>query len=167
MAALRRPSLLELGQLLTACQSRKQQQPKAWQGPNPITQRASSNTPNGTEKPLPKLPAQAPTAKSSCDLHADKHAHDRSIYLLSQFIVCPPQPIRFISQPWRTNSTTGQGRNHYSEEWRTIHGRVQRRIPRTQQATICHQDGAADEAAKPPAGQRRHRPSTRVYWGGS
>ena len=68
--------------------NRKQQplQPKAWQGPNPITQRASTNIPNGTEKPLPKIPSQAQT-KSTADAHADKHAHDRALYLLANFTV--------------------------------------------------------------------------------
>ncbi|KAK4496344.1 hypothetical protein PRZ48_012324 [Zasmidium cellare] len=69
-------------------QNKKQQPPKAWQGPNPITQRASNNLPNGNEKPLPKLPSQAQSQqpKTSSDLHADKHAHDRTIFLFSQFI---------------------------------------------------------------------------------
>ncbi|KAK5114992.1 hypothetical protein LTR85_010030 [Meristemomyces frigidus] len=67
-------------------QNRKQQppQPKAWQGPNPITQRVNSSTPNGTEKPLPKLPPQA-QGKSSGDSLADKHAHDRLLFLVAHF----------------------------------------------------------------------------------
>lgn len=84
--------------------TRKQQQPpKAWQGPNPITQRASNNLPNGTEKPLPKLPSQSQSQqlKSSGDLHADKHAHDRTVFLVSQFIV--RIPLSFASY---TNTRT-------------------------------------------------------------
>lgn len=67
---------------------RKQQppQPKAWQGPNPITQRASTSTPNGTEKPLPKTPVQS-RDKSLADSNADKHAHDRALYIIANFIV--------------------------------------------------------------------------------
>ncbi|CAK4027913.1 Hypothetical predicted protein [Lecanosticta acicola] len=63
----------------------KKQQPKAWQGPNPITQRAS-NVPNGNEKPLPKPSQQQAQKQSTNDLHSDKHAHDRSLFLLAQFI---------------------------------------------------------------------------------
>ncbi|KAI7516116.1 hypothetical protein KC316_g21217, partial [Hortaea werneckii] len=46
-------------------QNRKQQhaQPKAWQGPNPITQRASSSMSNGADKASPKMPPQ--TQKNS------------------------------------------------------------------------------------------------------
>ncbi|KAK5133964.1 hypothetical protein LTR08_007084 [Meristemomyces frigidus] len=69
--------------------NRKQQapQPKAWQGPNPITQRASPNTTNGTEKPLPKLPPQA-QGKSSGDSRAEKNAHDRLVYLIAELTGC-------------------------------------------------------------------------------
>ncbi|UJO24152.1 PAB1-binding protein 1 [Fulvia fulva] len=69
-------------------QHKKQQQPaNAWQnGRNPITSRNSSTTPNGTEKPLPKLPSQGQQLKSSTDLNADKHAHDRSMFLFAQFV---------------------------------------------------------------------------------
>ncbi|KAI7518423.1 hypothetical protein KC331_g21220, partial [Hortaea werneckii] len=66
-------------------QNRKQQnaQPKAWQGPNPITQRASSSMSNGADKTPPKTPPQ--TQKNSGDANADKHAHDRLLYLLANF----------------------------------------------------------------------------------
>ncbi|EME44508.1 hypothetical protein DOTSEDRAFT_72098 [Dothistroma septosporum NZE10] len=69
-------------------QNRKQQQPaNVWaNGRNPITSRNSSTTPNGTEKPLPKLPSLGQQFKSSTDLNADKHAHDRSVFLLSQIV---------------------------------------------------------------------------------
>lgn len=67
----------------------RKQQPKAWQGPNPITQRAS-NVPNGNEKTLPKA-SQQPQQKQSNDLHSDKHAHDRSAFLMAQFIVRIPR----------------------------------------------------------------------------
>ncbi|KAF2479994.1 hypothetical protein BDY17DRAFT_29880 [Neohortaea acidophila] len=61
--------------------------PRAWQGTNPITQRASTHTPNGTEKPLPKLPTNARTpGKSAANPHAEKHAHDRALFILSSFI---------------------------------------------------------------------------------
>lgn len=76
---------------------RKQQnaQPKAWQGPNPITQRASSSMSNGADKASPKLPPQ--TQKSSGDANADKHAHDRLLYLLANFAV-RSDPVQ--SQSW-------------------------------------------------------------------
>ncbi|KAK6431811.1 poly(A)-binding protein binding protein [Oleoguttula sp. CCFEE 5521] len=67
-------------------QNKKQtsQPPKAWQGPNPITQRASnqSSMQNGTEKPLPKLPPQSPAGAPS-DTHVEQHAHDRLLFLLA------------------------------------------------------------------------------------
>ncbi|KAJ8612404.1 hypothetical protein MRB53_037445 [Persea americana] len=52
--------------------------PKAWQGTNPITSRANSASPqiNGIDKP--RSPASA-----SRDQHIDKHAHDRSLFLLA------------------------------------------------------------------------------------
>ncbi|KAI6800854.1 hypothetical protein KC361_g2108 [Hortaea werneckii] len=66
-------------------QNRKQQnaQPKAWQGPNPITQRASSSMSNGADNASSKLSPQ--TQKNSGDSNADKHAHDRLLYLLANF----------------------------------------------------------------------------------
>lgn len=80
-------------QRLTARVYRKQQAPpKAWQGPNPITQRASSTLSNGTEKPLPKLPPQA-QSKSSGDSHAEKHAHDRLLYIVAHFTVRLQEPV--------------------------------------------------------------------------
>jgi len=86
MHLLGRTWLLEQWQGLTARWYRKQQPPKAWQGPNPITQRANSSMSNGTEKPLPKLPPQA-QAKSNGDSHAEKHAHDRLLYIIANFTV--------------------------------------------------------------------------------
>lgn len=64
------------------------QPPKAWTGTNPITQRASNpaNMSNGSEKPLPRLPQQT-QAKAGTNAHADKHAHDRLLYLLAHCTV--------------------------------------------------------------------------------
>ena len=81
---------LILFQILTMGRNRKQQQapqPKAWTGTNPITQRASTNNTNGTEKPLPKVPSQSQT-KSSTESHSDKHAHDRALFVIANFTVC-------------------------------------------------------------------------------
>ena len=69
--------------------NRKQQpppQPNAWQGRNPITQRASTHTPNGTEKPLPK-PPQALPSKATVEPNTDKHAYDRALFILANFTV--------------------------------------------------------------------------------
>ncbi|KAK6438994.1 poly(A)-binding protein binding protein [Oleoguttula sp. CCFEE 5521] len=67
-------------------QNKKQtsQPPKAWQGPNPITQRTGnqSSMHNGIEKPLPKLPPQSPAGAPS-DTHIEQHAHDRLLFLLA------------------------------------------------------------------------------------
>ena len=76
--------------VLTMRRNRKQQPPppKAWQGPNPITQRASAVIANGAEKPLPKTPSsQQPQTKSTTESNADKSAHDRALYLLASFVV--------------------------------------------------------------------------------
>ena len=86
--------------LLMPRRDRKQQQPpqpKAWQGPNPITQRASTaNVPNGTngaEKPLPKTPAASQSQPSqqmksaAAETNGDKHAHDRALFLLANCTV--------------------------------------------------------------------------------
>lgn len=40
---------------------------------------------NGADKASPKLPPQ--TQKNSGDANADKHAHDRLLYLLANFAV--------------------------------------------------------------------------------
>nr|POE85595.1 pab1-binding protein 1 [Quercus suber] len=67
-------------------QNKKQQPLKAWQGHNPITQKSSSSNPNGTEKPLPKLPSQ-PQSQSTVESHADHHSHDRLLFLLANMTV--------------------------------------------------------------------------------
>jgi hypothetical protein len=74
--------------MLTKNLNSKQQppQPRAWQGPNPITQRASASTPNGTEKAVPKPQSQA-QQKNTAESNADKHAHDRALYLIASFTV--------------------------------------------------------------------------------
>lgn len=74
---------------LTIHSSRKQQpsQTKAWQGVNPITARPASSTPNGVEKPLPKLPPTSSDAKSNGDVNTQSHASDRLYYLFANIIV--------------------------------------------------------------------------------
>ena len=61
-------------------------QPRAWQGPNPITQRAASGMTNGTEKPLPKLPPQPHDSPNPLG-NADKHAHDRLLFAIANCMV--------------------------------------------------------------------------------
>ncbi|WPH01171.1 Hypothetical protein R9X50_00400700 [Acrodontium crateriforme] len=68
--------------------SRKQQpsQPKAWQGVNPITARPAASTPNGIEKPLPKLPPTLSDGKSNGDANTHSRASDRLYHLFANII---------------------------------------------------------------------------------
>ncbi|KAK3644106.1 poly(A)-binding protein binding protein [Elasticomyces elasticus] len=74
---------------------------KAWSGTNPTILAQRSATPNGTatEKPLPKLPSQAqqqqnnnskqqqqPQPQPEVNGIADKHAHDRLLYVLGNCV---------------------------------------------------------------------------------
>ena len=78
---------------LTMHRNRKQQPlpPKAWQGPNPITQKGSTVIANGTEKPLPKLPSSQSQTKSTTESSTDKHAYDRALYMIASFTVRNPE----------------------------------------------------------------------------
>lgn len=91
--------------------NRKQQppQPKAWQGPNPITQKASAVIPNGTEKPLPKPPSSQPQTKNTAESNADKHAHDRALYLIASFTVRIPETMCDVLQQCRANCAVMHG----------------------------------------------------------
>ncbi|KAK5171388.1 poly(A)-binding protein binding protein [Saxophila tyrrhenica] len=68
-------------------QNRKQStpQPRAWQGTNPITQRASTSTPNGTHAstPKPQTPSQL---KSTADSNTEKLMQDRALFLLANCV---------------------------------------------------------------------------------
>ncbi|KAK1092865.1 poly(A)-binding protein binding protein [Friedmanniomyces endolithicus] len=68
-------------------QNRRSQQPqtKAWQGTNPITQRAAPSTTNGTEKPLPKLPPQAQNTGKQ-ESGADRHLHDGLLFMMGSYM---------------------------------------------------------------------------------
>ncbi|KAK0286738.1 poly(A)-binding protein binding protein [Friedmanniomyces endolithicus] len=68
-------------------QNRRSQQPqtKAWQGTNPITQRAAPGTTNGTEKPLPKLPPQAQNTGKQ-ESGADRHLHDGLLFMMGNYM---------------------------------------------------------------------------------
>lgn len=174
-------------QVLTTHRSRKQQtpQPKAWQGPNPITQRASSSTPNGTEKPLPKLPPQS-QGKTPGDSHADKHAHDRLLYIVAHFTVRLQHKVtaerlarhsfydiacgsdagwHICRNAWSgiTDRMTGTRRDSDAQERRAVHGCLQRRLSRAGlQEPVRAEDGEAHTATEPPAGQRHRRDARRV-----
>ena len=103
---------------------RKQQPTNAWQnGRNPITARNSSTTPNGTEKPPTKLPLQGQQLKSSTDfLNADKHAHDRSMFLLAQFVVrkhsCGHFATRIVTPACTTLGETDMQKHRLTQQYR-------------------------------------------------
>lgn len=84
MAYHGRPNAEELWRVLKAGRDRKASQPKAWTGSNPSIRPTSTNGP-----PKSQSPGSAPTQqnKSSTDAHADKHAHDRMLFLFSQLVV--------------------------------------------------------------------------------
>jgi len=118
--------------VLMSSQRRRQtsQPPKAWTGTNPITQRASNaaSMPNGSEKPLPRLPTQS-QPKAGTNAHADKHAHDRLLYLLAHCtvsILMLNQYSTALSLDIDTDIPVwlGHRRDYHIEEWRTIYGRI-------------------------------------------
>ncbi|KAL1304719.1 hypothetical protein AAFC00_003666 [Neodothiora populina] len=71
--------------------STKKAPPKAWQGPNPITQRAAgASAPNGAPShPARNSPnaSRAPTQQqpSVARNNVDRHAHDRTLFLVANF----------------------------------------------------------------------------------
>lgn len=91
----------------TTCRRNSSQ--KAWTpGSNPITQKSSntpplngvSNQPRGTSKNL---------ASSRETNTPDRHAHDRLMYLLANFVVCAPFESRSaFLDPSRTSDLTGR-----------------------------------------------------------
>jgi hypothetical protein len=65
----------------------RKSQPKAWTGgSNPITQRPVNST-NGTQKPQSPVSSPSQHSKHAVETNADKHAHDRALFLFSQFVV--------------------------------------------------------------------------------
>lgn len=130
MSLLDRRGYFEVWQTLTIHSNRKQtpQPPKAWQGPNPITQRASNSAAlaNGNEKILPKIPAQS-QQRSSPHSHADKHAHDRLLFLLAH---CTVSDTKRLSGQYSgvTLYSTAELTDHlghrcdsHTEKWRAIY----------------------------------------------
>ncbi|KAF2720732.1 hypothetical protein K431DRAFT_225624 [Polychaeton citri CBS 116435] len=72
-------------QELIISRRRKQQspQPKAWQGPNPITRGSASSQPNGIQ---PSRLVSQPQSKPKSEGNAEKHAHDRLLWVVAHFI---------------------------------------------------------------------------------
>lgn len=67
---------------------RKSGPPKAWQsGMNPITQRSTIPPPQNGNVSQPKAGSQKPHASMELG-SADKHAHDRLVFLMANFMVC-------------------------------------------------------------------------------
>lgn len=102
MASLDRRQYFEAWQTLTVRFNRKQspQPPKAWQGPNPITQRANSSAalPNGNEKSQSRSPAQSQQGINTPS-HAESDAHDRLLYLLAHCKVSDPGCLIDLPDP--------------------------------------------------------------------
>lgn len=152
--------------------SKKSSAPKAWTQGNPLAQRSTTpNTANGTSAGSSKNHAALKASQNASleNSSADKHAHDRLLFLITNFTVrtslCFRHRVHAIPCPiLNTRRVVGLVWHCCPEERRTVHRCLFWILSRANRRPLHHENGQADPTYKWITVQWCEQRLGRLHW---